>query len=184
MQTELHVSSGQSWYACLQQQQVLKHVKDSNGVPAGIWSLSQCIPWLCLVSFLTWLLLLLRMLVRVCYCDGMLLQVLSSCGAPNTMRIPVDDDAQLSPTELSRLAGQAAAAAAAATPAQRPGSPVATCGACRHGSAAVATWLFTGRLHLTHALSAHMSLQSGGPECNLARQLVAGMLDKGFSMTR
>lgn len=45
-------------------------------------------------------------------------------------------------------------------------------------------WLFTGRLHLTHALSAHMSLQSGGPECNLARQLVAGMLDKGFSMTR
>jgi hypothetical protein len=46
------------------------------------------------------------------------------------MRIPVEDDAQLSQEELSRLAGQAAVAAAAA-PAQRPGSPVATCGACQ-----------------------------------------------------
>jgi hypothetical protein len=60
----------------------------------------------------------------------LLLQVLSSCGAPNTMRIPVEDDAQLSQAELSRLAAQAAVAAAAA-PAQRPGSPVATCGACQ-----------------------------------------------------
>ncbi|KAF6263141.1 hypothetical protein COO60DRAFT_1671815 [Scenedesmus sp. NREL 46B-D3] len=40
---------------------------------------------------------------------------------------PRGGDAQLSPAELSRLAGQAAVAAASAA-GQRPGSPVATCG--------------------------------------------------------